>query len=90
MLCRPTNHLLITKTSCRLETSLNNLVTQMCEAGKQEALCLLPTGRWTDTIVDILEFKARNSGALAFPNYFKILYCFYTIRDDHQKGLFPC
>lgn len=60
----------------------------MCEGGQQEALCLLPAGRWTDTIVEILEFKARNSGALVLPNYFKILYGFYTIRADHQKGKF--
>ncbi|ORY31381.1 nucleoporin Nup120/160-domain-containing protein [Naematelia encephala] len=65
---------------------LGQLISIMCEANEVGRLNSLGFVGFQKDVEVILDFKARNSDPLRFPNYYKVLYSWHISRGDYRTA----
>ncbi|TXT13507.1 hypothetical protein VHUM_00874 [Vanrija humicola] len=65
---------------------LGQLISTMCEANEVGRLNKLGFIGFQQEVEERLNYKARNSDPLRFPNYYKVLYSWHISRGDYRSA----
>ncbi|KAL7423223.1 hypothetical protein Q5752_002523 [Cryptotrichosporon argae] len=65
---------------------LSHLISAMCEANAVGRLTSLGFVGLQKDVEERLNYKARNSDPLRFPNYYKVLYSWHIARGDYRSA----